>query len=407
MRIAYIVPYVPNLIRVRPYNLLTQLSKQGIDLTLFTISTNDQDMADIATLKPRLSEVLVREQPLWRSMMNCTFALPTKTPLQSVFSWNPRLQADFADRQRREKFDLVHVEHLRGSKFGRVVKSTFPDLPIVWDSVDCISHLFSQTISRSRSLAGKLMSALELNRTRRAEGELIRLFDHVLITSQTDKEALLRLAPPGNTSAPISVIPNGVDLQYFRRSSDKPRDSQTIVFIGKMSYHANISMVDYLVGEIMPKVWANRPTVKLTIVGKDPPPKIKNLAQNPLVKVTGTVDDIRPYLWSATAAVVPLVYGAGIQNKILEAMASTTPVVTTSAALSSLLAASGDGALVADTADDFSNTILRLIENPVLQQELGEAGYAYVKKYHDWNIVVTELAAIYKFLDHRKKGEVN
>lgn len=405
MRVAYLVPYVPNLIRVRSYNLLTQLSKMGLDVTLFTVSTNDQDMTDAVNLKPKLTDVVVRDQPLWRSMLNCMVSLPSRTPLQSVFSWNPRLQTDLANRQRRETFDLVHVEHLRGSNYGRVAKSMFPHLPVVWDSVDCISHLFAQTSAQSRSLAGKLMSALELKRTQKTEGELVGLFDHVLITSQVDRDELLRLAPPGKKAAPVSILPNGVDLDYFRRNTDQPRDAETVVFSGKMSYHANISMVDYLIKEIMPKVWAKRPTVKLIIVGKDPPRKIRALTQNPLVEVTGTVADIRIYLWTATVAVVPLVYGAGIQNKILEAMAGETPVITTSAVFSSLRGTPGVDALIANNAEEFSTAILQLLENQKLQYDVGRAGFNYVNTYHDWRKMATELAAIYKHVIISKSGK--
>lgn len=392
MRVAYFVPYVPNLIRVRSYNLLLQLAKQGIEVTLFTVATNDKDSENAHGLKVKLTDVVLREQPLWRSAVNCMAALPTKTPLQSVFSWNPKLQADFANR--RNGFDIVHVEHLRGSKYGRLIKSRFPDLPVAWDSVDCISHLFKQTSARSRSLKGKLMSALELKRTCRAESELASLFDHVLITSQVDKAELLNLTP--SKTAPISVLPNGVDLDFFQRNTDSPRDAETIVFTGKMSYHANVSMVDYLVHDIMPKVWLKRPKAKLIVVGKDPPRKVREFAQNPLIEVTGTVDDIRPYLWRATVAVIPLIYGAGIQNKILEAMASETPVVTTSAAFSGLQATPGVDALIGDSAEDFAEAILTLIESQLLQRQIGRAGYLYVREQHDWSKITSQLIGIYR-----------
>ncbi len=398
MRVAFIVPYIPSLIRVRSYNLLSQLVKQGINVTLFTVATSDGEMRDLATLKANLSDTFVRNQPIWRSALNCAFALPTKIPFQSVYSWNSHLQSDFAREHTRTPFDLVHVEHLRGSKYGRMIKAEFPELPVVWDSVDCISHLFAQTSERSRSIVGKFISTIELNRTQITEGELTSLFDRVLITSPVDRESLLRLTPPGKVVAPISVLPNGVDLEYFQRKTDRPRDAETIVFSGKMSYHANISMADYLVQEIMPKVWAKHPTTKLIIVGKDPPQKVRKFAQGPCVEVTGTVEDIRPYLWKATVAVVPLVYGAGIQNKILEAMASETPVVTTSSAFSGLDGTPGNDALVGDTAHDFSDAILRLIESPPLQKEIGKAGYAYVRKCHDWSKVSADLVSIYRSL---------
>ena len=139
--------------------------------------------------------------------------------------------------------------------------------------------------------------------------------------------------------------------------------SETIVFSGKMSYHANISMARYLVAEIMPRIWKTRPAARLYIVGKDPSSDFKELQSNPLITVTGTVDDIRPYLWRATVSVVPLLYGAGIQNKILEAMATGTPVVTTSRALSALHAQAGTELLAADDPDEFSQAVLGLIED--------------------------------------------
>src|SRR6185436_6066393 len=146
----------------------------------------------------------------------------------------------------------------------------------------------------------------ELPRTKKAEGNLICNFDHALVTSATDKNALLELANDEKPLSPLSVLPNGVDLDYFCPNPAMQRKPETIVFSGKMSYHANISMVKYLVAEIMPRVWKIRPGARLIIVGKDPSTEIKELGRNPLITVTGTVDDIRPFLWQATVSVVPL-----------------------------------------------------------------------------------------------------
>jgi glycosyltransferase involved in cell wall biosynthesis len=131
-------------------------------------------------------------------------------------------------------------------------------------------------------------------------------------------------------------------------------------------------------------------------VGKDPTSEIKELERNPLVTVTGTVADIRPFLWRATVSVVPLLYGAGIQNKILEAMATGTPVVTTSRTLYALEALPGKEILVADTPEAFALEILRLIENKNLRDETGYAGLIYVQKNHAWSNIALRLADIYR-----------
>jgi glycosyltransferase involved in cell wall biosynthesis len=309
-----------------------------------------------------------------------------------------------AERASRNEFDIIHIEHLRGSRFGLFLKSRLPDIPVVWDSVDCISHLFQQAAKQSRSLFGKFMTRFELSRTRRAEGDLARRFDRVLVTAPPDRNALLELIPPGKSPSEISVLPNGVDLKYFYPKAGLQRDPETIVFSGKMSYHANISMAKYLFEEIMPRIWKFRPAARLYIVGKDPAPAIKKMTQNPRITVTGTVDDIRPFLWRATVSVAPLLYGAGIQNKILEAMATGTPVVTTCQALSALQAQPGKDLFVSDDPDGFAQAVLQLIEDPDLQQKTGDASVTYTRTFHSWASIGSQLVNIYQQILDNNSG---
>jgi glycosyltransferase involved in cell wall biosynthesis len=396
MKIAYIVPYVPNLIRTRPYNLILQLISLGHQVDVFTIGSNQQDRTDATTLLNKGAAVHYYVQPIWRSLLNSAWAIPTDRPLQSVYSWHTGMAQEIADQVSRKAYDVVHVEHLRGSRYGLFLKAKFPSQTVIWDSVDCISHLFEQASSQSSSLFGKFVTRFELPRTKKAEGNLIRDFDHALVTSATDKNALLELANDEKPLSPLSVLPNGVDLDYFCPNPAVQRKPETIVFSGKMSYHANISMVKYLVAEIMPRVWKIRPGARLIIVGKDPSPEIKELGRNPLITVTGTVDDIRPFLWQATVSVVPLLYGAGIQNKILEAMATATPVITTLRTLSALEARPGLDIVVADTAENFAQEIVRLMSNLEHRHTVGSSGLAYVQKNHNWKEIAGSLVDVYQ-----------
>lgn len=395
MRIAYIVPYVPNLIRTRPYNLINQLSRLGHEVVVFTLGSSRHDLSDVKTLRGKCEDVHYYPHPVWRSFLNTSAALPFNKPLQTVYSWQKSVAVQISKQVSLNEFDIVHVEHLRGSGYGAFLKSNLPAMPVVWDSVDCISHLFEQAASQSRSFFGKFVTRLELARTKKAEGDLACKFDHVLITSSADRNALLELIPEGKSASPISVLTNGVDLEYFYPNPEFQRHAETIVFSGKMSFHANIAMARYLVAEIMPRIWRIRPAAHLYIVGKDPSGDIKRLAKNSLITVTGTVSDIRPFLWQATVAVVPLVYGAGIQNKILEAMATGTPVVTTCKPLSALQVQPGKHLFASDDPDEFSQAVLKLIDDPDLQYRIGNSGANYIRTYHNWASIASQLEGVY------------
>lgn len=397
MKIAYLVPYVPNLIRTRPYNLIRQLAALGNEITVFTLGSGKQDREDAEALRLKVAQLYYQEQPIWYSLWNSIKAVPSRRPLQTVYSWNPHLASRFVKSISDDlgTFDIVHVEHLRGSRYGQFVRSRFPHIPMIWDSVDCISYLFRQASAYSTSIFGRFVTSFELSRTQKMEENLIREFDRVLVTSETDKNALLELALSIVKPAPISVLSNGVDLKYFHQNSERQRDLNTLVFSGKMSYHANISMVKYLVAEIMPRIWVKYPSVRLMIVGKDPTSEVRTFGVDSRISVTGTVNDIRPFLWEATVAVIPLVYGAGIQNKVLEAMACGTPVVTTSKVLSSLRVTAGKELLVADGATQFSQCVIRLLDNQKFQFEIGSNGASYVRSHHSWMNMAKQLVTHY------------
>jgi glycosyltransferase involved in cell wall biosynthesis len=176
------------------------------------------------------------------------------------------------------------------------------------------------------------------------------------------------------------------------------------VITGKMSYHANITMAMNFVQQIMPLVWHERPEVKVYVVGKDPPPQVQALGADTRVEITGTVPDIRPYLWKASLAAAPIAYGAGIQNKVLEAMACGTPVVASSQAVSALEIIPGQDVWVTDDPAGFAGSILSLLNDTPSRTKLGLAGRAYVEKNHDWDRVAAQLERIYEQANLTRQG---
>jgi len=378
MKILYIIPYIPSLVRVRSYQIIRHIKSRGHHVTLATISTNPQEEAELDRFREYCDKVILVNLPTYRSLLNCFFALPTKLPLQSVYSWDARLFSLIKDHlwddNEKPVFDIIHVEHLRGSQYGVRLKELGSDAreqslpPIVWDSVDCISYLFKQAAQQSQQGLKRRITQFDHKRTKQQEGWLTNLFDHVLVTSPKDKNALVELA--NKKSENIAIVPNGVDLDYFKPGNSNNREDTTLVISGKMSYHANVNMVLFLVQEVMPLVWSAQPDVKLW-------------------------DSMLSYLQKATIAVAPIQYGAGIQNKVLEAMACATPVIASSLATSALAIESGKDLMVEDTAEGWANTILELISSPEKQIFIGVAGRQYVEKHHQWPEIAREIEAIY------------
>ena len=408
MDILFLVPYVPNLIRVRPYNLIRHLTKQGHRVTVLTLWTGQVEREDINKLEQVCQQVYAVPLPLSRSLLNSLAALPSRTPLQANYCWQPvlcdRLVELISDNNDKQSFDVVHVEHLRGVKYALQLKSQFrpgKQIPIVWDSVDSISMLFRQAATTSKSFFGRWLTRFELGRTESYERWLAGQFERVLVTSQIDKNAFLSLQSSGYRESRITVLPNGVDLDYFFPDNSVTREPDTLVLSGKMSYHANITMALHLIEKIMPIVWQKRPEVQVYIVGKDPPTEVINLGNDPRITVTGTVEDIRPYLRKSAISVTPIMYGAGIQNKVLEAMACATPVVSTTRATAALSIRPGHDLISADEPEAFADAVLCLLANPDLRKKIGEAGRRYVEANHRWSSIVEKLVEVYRESIHQ------
>lgn len=427
MRVLFVVPYAPNLVRVRPLQLITHLARRGHDLTVATLWTDESEEADLRDVQALGAAVVAHRLTRLRSASNCLAAVLSNAPLQATYCWHPELAADLLAQHAPRQippYDVIHVEHLRGATYGLWLKQKLAGRggaappPVVWDAVDCISHLFSQAARQSRSLKGRMMTRFELGRTRRYEGWLVGQFDHVTVTSSVDQQALATLwrdhgsgrtiQAADSTARQLTVLPNGVDLDYFTPTTAS-RSPATVLLSGKMSYHANVSAALHLVHDIMPRVWAAQPDVRVVIAGKDPAPQIRQLAlQQPgRVEVTGAVPDLRPYLRQATVAVAPMLYSAGIQNKVLEAMACGAPVIANQQAVSALAVRPGTDLLVASDAASFAAEILALLANSAAQQQIGQAGRAYVERCHSWHAVASQLETVYTRTGEARRGMID
>ncbi len=400
MRILFVTPYPPSRIRVRGYGFLTQLHHQH-EVTIVTQCASEQELADVETLRAQGYEVLVVEESKQRAILRSGLALFSRYPLQVAYAHSKRFMLAVQDLCVQRTFDVMHVEHLRGIAS---VEASSRMLPLVWDAVDCISLLCKQTITAGPNLSVRTVALLEHKRTRRYEARMLGHLQHIVVTSERDRQAMIELyrAEMHNENSSdeelgmgICVLPNGVDLQYFHPMQEERRRFN-LVFSGKMSYHANVATALYLYQQIMPLVWQHKPEATLTIVGSKPPAMIQRLADDPRVEVTGYVDDMRHYVGRAEVMLSPMVYSVGIQNKVLEAMAMGTPVVVAAQAAATLGTQSGRDLLTASSAQEFATATLNLLDDAALRATLSEYGRKYVEQQHDWRVVTERLIDVYQ-----------
>jgi sugar transferase (PEP-CTERM/EpsH1 system associated) len=400
MRILFITPYPPSRIRVRSYELLRQLQRWH-DVTVVTQCASEQEQADVETLQKQGYEVVVVRESKQQAALRSGLALFGSLPLQVAYARSRRFTQAVQDICARRSFDVVHVEHLRGIASMEPLASTHP---LVWDAVDCISLLCKLTMSAGPTLSVRTLARLEYKRTQRYEANMLNMLRHVVVTSERDRQVMIGLRRMHNgdllrssdeLSTGITVLPNGVDLDYFHPMPE-PRRHLNLVFSGKMSYHANIAAALYLCQQIMPLIWQYRPGATLSIVGSKPPKVIQSLAIDPRIEVTGYVEDMRTYVGRAEVMLIPMVYSVGIQNKVLEAMALGTPVVVTAQAAEALEAIQGRDLLVAESAQGFASAALRLLDDAELCAALSHNGRAYVEQKHKWQDAYEQLVAIYQ-----------
>ena len=190
------------------------------------------------------------------------------------------------------------------------------------------------------------------------ERHIARSFSHALVCTAAEQRDFERLIP----GVPVSVVGNGVDLDYFR-SAGQAKRLGSMVFTGVMDYLPNVDAVDWLCDEILPSVQAQIPAASLTICGSRPSAAVRRLAKRPGVRVTGWVADTRPYLDEAELFAAPLRLARGIQNKLLEAMAMGLPCVTSTIAWNATAIPCGEGILATDDPKEFAAHIVRLLRD--------------------------------------------
>lgn len=385
MRVLFVVPYVPSRIRVRPFEFIRTLARHH-HVEVVCLVANEDEAADMPALRAVCAGVHPVPHPPLRAMLRAIRAGATDQPFQAAYAQSSDLKR--AVERIVARFDVIHVEHLRGA----ATPFETGGVPVIWDAVDCISLLLAEMARAPQKAHVRAIRAIDSSRTRRYEARLLQRFSHTVVTSARDAAALWDLRPETDTT--ITIIPNGVDLAYFQPQPVR-RAPHEVIFTGKMSYHANHTAVRAFVAHVWPAVRAALPDARFMVVGSTPPRDIRALDGAAGITVTGRVPDMRPYLARASVAVAPLVYGVGNPNKVLEAMAMALPVVATPPAVTAICAGAGEGVLTVGRGE-MASALLNVLRDPAAGARLGQAGRRYVETHHTWSRAAGQLEEVYR-----------
>jgi sugar transferase (PEP-CTERM/EpsH1 system associated) len=398
MHILFVTPYVPSRIRVRPYHLIKALAKEHT-LSLVALLCDEYERGMITEIADYCQSVQLVSLPRRQSYINCLLALPTLTPLRVAYYHSSLFTECIVKVVREQRIDVVHGELIKVVPALRMAL-LHERVPVVYDAVDCISSYLKQQHSTAGNPLKRAFIFSELKKMQYFEPRALRTFDMVIITAAYDREILIK---QGEQPEHIRVVPNGVDTEYFTPLSS-PREVDSLVFCAKMDYFPNMQAILIFCREVLPRIWERRPGVRLKIVGNNPPAIVRQLSADKRIMVTGYVPDIRPYLAGASVALAPLLVTAGMQNKVLEALAMGTPLVATPASCRALHVEHGVHLLVAEGAQPFAEAILSLLEQPRLAEQVGRNGRAYVEERHSWSRSAQMLSEIYQQVT-RARGE--
>jgi glycosyltransferase involved in cell wall biosynthesis len=276
-----------------------------------------------------------------------------------------------------ERFDRAVVDHLMPA-------AHFPDLPhslLFQHNVETI--IWRRHAEQAATPAHRAYFQLQAQRMYRFERRVCREAGHVVVVSPQDAAWTRELFGVSQ----VSEVPTGVDLDYFTPREDAPKQYD-FIFVGSMDWLANIDGVLYFAREILPLIRRRRPRATFAVVGRKPSEEVLELArQDAGITVTGTVADVRPYLWASRLSIVPLRIGGGTRLKIYEAMAARSPLVSTSIGAEGLEYTDGQNIRIADTPQNFANQCLDLLDHPQDAASIAGAAWQMVESRYTWDKV--------------------
>ena len=377
--------------KIRSYQILKQLAlRHEITFYTFCKSSPSDPHRELEQIFKRVvcQHMEISSGRGFAELLNYLRHFFSPFPYSIAKYYRPEVSSRLAEVLHEGNFDAIVCDFI------------FAASAIPWDS-PCPKIFFAHNVesliwkrhcSVTRSPHWKLATWKEYRSMERTERKFVQLADHVLTVSETDRSYFSQIVHPRK----ISVVPTGVDVDFFRPAAHEP-SSESLVFTGSMDWMPNEDAVFYFADKILPKIRSQVPGALFQVVGRKPSSRLRALAEKEkVIKVTGAVEDIRPLVHDAAVYVVPLRVGSGTRLKIFEAMAMGKAVVSTSIGAEGLPVKHGENIILSDNPDDFAHQVLALLRNPAARQNLGAAARQLVEQKYSWESIGAHFEALLK-----------
>ncbi len=373
--------------RLRSFHLLSELSRRH-RVTLLTTHGPGDDPDGLAGALPSCEVASIAWTPPKRGSARFGLALArswlSTLPVDLYRSRVPALRRAVERRLARGGVEVVVADFLAAT----------PNVPLGGPVPTVLfEHNVEHVIWRrlgevERRAWRRALLGLEWRKLRRSEARACERADLTVAVSDGDRELLAACAP----GARVSAIPTGVDVGYFVPNGVAEAPHR-LVFTGSMDWYPNEDAILHFVEAILPRVRRDVPDAALTVVGRNPSSRLREVAARAGVRITGRVDDVRPFVAEAAVYVVPLRIGGGTRLKIFEALAMAKAVVSTGVGAEGLPLVPGEHFVRADEPADFARAVVSLLRDPGPRRALGSAGRRLVEERFSWARVAREFEA--------------
>lgn len=373
--------------KIRSFHLAKVLASTH-NVTLFTYDQPGNANAH-AELKDIFSRVIfvplsVPEQGSSQEYIDYARNLFSKRPYSERKFCQPHVAQNLREHLSHESYDVVLCDFLLTAG---VIPWDLQGLRVLFTH-NVEAQIWRRRFQVAKNPIWKAVSYREFRTMSNMEHHYLQAAEHVLAVSEADKNIFSAFIDKDK----VSVVPTGVDSDYFRPMRDL-EERNTLVFTGSMDWMPNEDGIIHFVSEILPLVRKEVPDVSLWVVGRRPSTKLRKIMdQIPGVTVTGRVEDVRPYMAKASVYVVPLLVGGGTRLKIFEAMGMGKAVVSTSIGAEGLPVIHGKEIVLADLPEEFARQTISLLRSSAKREELGCSARLLVEQNYSWNAVGTRLS---------------